>query len=326
MRLIEVKKNLANLLAGDTIQIQTEQQYSGSQTIQKSRDLFSVLEFLSDQPWNDADFAHIQAIIDKHASLNAQQITVDQSEYEQIRSYVNHVNQRLPVFLGIVNAIAQEQSPEDINIKLSSTIDSPLKLEALLGDITELEKYSNIEGKGLKFSGFDKGSNWMVLTAATSLSYGFIMACLKLAQEITATKENYFKTETAKIAYIASLDKSKKEEISESGFKKYLENYSEVQLNMGAQKIAKNIGSVNGHQAGDIQPKAINATKSLINIIRKGNEVHLSLSSPKEITESAAGEIDLDYSYLTGLAKQAEAEQIEGEKKELAAAKDSEKL
>jgi hypothetical protein len=325
MRLIEVKKNLKNLLAGDTIQIQTEQQYSGSQTILKSRDLFSVLEFLSGQPWNDADFAPIQAIIDKHAALNAQQITVDQTEYEQISSYVNHVNQRLPVFLGIVNAITKEQSPEDINIKLSASIDSPLKLEALLRDITELEKYSNIEGKGLKFSGFDKGSNWMVLTAATSLSYGFIMACLKLAQEIMQTKENYFKTETAKIAYIASLDKTKKEELSESGFKKYLENYSEVQLNMGAQKIAKNIGSVNGHQVGDIQPKAINATKSLISIIGRGNEIHLSLSSPKEVSESAAGEIELDYSYLADLVQQEEAKQLENEKKELAAAKDTEK-
>jgi septum formation topological specificity factor MinE len=325
MRLIEVKKNLKNLLSGDTIQVQTEQQYTGSQTIKKSRELFSVLEFLSDQPWNDADFSAIQTIIDKYVSLKAQQVTLDQSEYEKISSYVNHVNQRLPVFIGILNSITEEQSPEDINIKLSDSIDSPAKLESLLREIMDLEKYSNIEGKGLKFSGFEKGSNWMVLTAATSLSYGFIMACLKLAQEIMKTKDNYFKTETAKIAYIASLDKSKKEELNEAGFKKYLENYSEVQLNMGAQRIAKNIGEVNGYQVGDIQPKAINTTKSLINIIAKGNEVHLSLSSPKEITESATGEIEVDNSYLTELAKKEDAKQIENAEKDEPPAKDSEK-
>jgi hypothetical protein len=325
MRLIEVKKNLKKLLSGDAIQIQTAQQYSGSQTILKSRELFSVLDFFSDQPWNDADFTPIQTIIDKHGALNAQQVTVDQSEYEKISSYVNHINQRLPVFIGIVNSVTDEQSPEDINIKLSASIDSPFKLASLLSDIIELDKFSNIEGKALKFSGFEKGSNWLVLTASSSLSYGFIIACLKLTQEIMETKEQYFKTETAKIAYIASLDKSKKEELSEAGFKKYLENYSEVQLTMGAQKIAKNIGAVNGHQVGDLQPKAINTTKSIINIIGKGNEVHLSLNTPKEISESDEGEIEIDYSYLAALAQPEEDKQLEAEVKNQTTVKDSEK-
>lgn len=316
MRLLEIKHKIEQLLTEDTIQVQVEQQYNGhAQAILQSQDLFTVLEFLSKQPWNEADFSPIQNIIDKYGALNAKQITVDQPEYDQVMTFVNHINQRLPVFLGIVRTVVKDETPEDFSIKLAEAINSPAKLQSLIKEIVELEKFSNIDGKGVGFVGFEQGSNWIVLSTATSLAYGFIMACLKLAQEILKTKEQYFKTESAKLGYLASLRKSKNLEFSEKGFKDYQESYTDAQLEAGAQKIAETIGNVNGHSIGDIQPKAINTTKSLINIIGNGNEVHLSLNSPKEISESAGGQINMDYSYLSDLAEQSETKQIESSKK-----------
>jgi cystathionine beta-lyase/cystathionine gamma-synthase len=43
--------------------------------------LFSALEFLANQEWNELDFANIQNIIDAHNALVAIDITLDNNQY-----------------------------------------------------------------------------------------------------------------------------------------------------------------------------------------------------------------------------------------------------
>lgn len=309
MRLIEVKQKFDELISGSQIQIEFEQKFGGSAfVILKSHELFSVLEFLSHQDWNKNDYMPISEIITKHNALKNSQITIEQSEYQQLNTYVTQINQQLPIFIGIINSVAEVQSPEDINIKLSSAIDTPEKLEKLVKQITELSKYSNIDGGRLKFSGFDTGSSWVVVTAATSMGYAFIMACLKLTQQYLKTKEIYYKTEEAKFHYMATLNKDEK--FTEEGLRKHLEKYSEAQLQTGAQTIAESVKDSNGHALGEVGAKAINTTKSLINIIGDGNEIHLSLSSPTQISENLDGFVEMDYSYLAELKKKPETKTI----------------
>lgn len=309
MRLLEVRKKLDSLLSGSTIAIEVDARYNGyAQAILNSNELFTVLKFLSEQSWNNLDFTPIQELITKYGALSALQITVDQSEYNQLSAYVNQLNQQLPIFIGIVDAVIDEQSPRDINIKLSEKIKTPKQLNELTSQITELEKFANIDGKGLTFVGFDKGSEWIVVSTATSVAYGFIMACLKLAQEILKTKEQFFKTEEAKLSYSAALKKGEK--FTDAGFKAYQESYSHAQLEAGAQKIREQLGSVNGTPESEMEQKATKTTGTLIHIIGNGNEVHLSLNAPKEISESADGLVDVDYSYLADLAKAGETKQL----------------
>lgn len=312
MRLLEVKQKLDSLLNGTIIQVEIEQKFSGyAQTILKSETLFTVLEFLSHQDWNDADFSPIQAIIDKYNALKNTQIVIEQGEYQQLTSYVNELNNKLPIFIGIIDSITEEQSPEDINIKLGQSIDTPEKLATLVEQITDLKKFSNIDGNSLKFSGFDKGTDWIVVSASTSLGYAFIMACLKLAQQYLKTKEQYHKTEEAKLNYQAALRGQKDQKYTDAGFEKYMEDYNAILLENGAKEIADSISSSNGHAGSEIEQKATKTTESLINIIGDGNEVHLSLSTPKEITETTTGLVKMDYSYLTDLNKKVETKQIE---------------
>lgn len=315
MRLLEVRKRLEALLSGESIVIEVDPRYSGyAQAILKSGELFTMLKFLSEQSWNKLDFTSVQEVIDKYGALSAKQITVDQGEYDQVNAYVNQLNQQIPVFLGIVDALTKDQTPRDVNIKLSEQINTPKKLNELTKQITELEKFANIDGKGLNFVGFDKGSEWIVIASSTSVGYGFIMACLKLAQEILKTQEQFFKTEEAKLSYKALLGNSDK--FSNSGFKSYQEKYKEAQLRAGAEKIREQLGSVNGTPESEMEQKAAKTTGTLINIIGNGNEVHLSLNPPKEITESADGLVNVDYSYLAALSKSEDLKQIADGKKD----------
>lgn len=302
MRLIEIKKKLDTLVKDGQITIQTDQRFGGyAQTILDSPALFTVLKFLSEQGWNDTDFNQIDAIIQKYNALSANEITVDQNEINEIQAYTKVMNQKIPVLMSLIEYLAEEQTEHDFSIKLSSEIKTPEQLEKLTKEIIQLEKFSNVDGGTLQFKGFDKGSDWIIVTAAP-LTYAFIMACLKLAQQYLVTKEQYFKTEQAKLAYLATLVSSDAD-FSDKGFKQFQSDYSKAQLQNGAKDIAKSISEANGHAGNELETKAGKTTQSLINIIGDGNEVHLSLNPPKEISESAEGLVDVDYSYLTDLAK-----------------------
>ena len=318
MRLREVKKRLSELGVAGEIVIEIKQNYGNYYVISSSQKLFSVLEFLSNQAWNDIDFTAVQSIIDSHNALVATDITLNNEQYNQLNQYVNQLNNKLPIFIGLLDTLYNDQNEFDINIKLSDGIDSVEKLKKLIDELNNLEKFANLDGSKLSFAGFDTGSDWVTITAGCSVVYGFIMACVKLAQQVLKTKEQYYKTEEAKIHYQMTLEEG--QDFNKESFKKYCERFAEKQLDNEASKISQSIGDYNGSPENEIKQKAVRTTESLINIIGDGNEVHVSLSSPKGISENLDGEIELNYQDLKKLIPKESTKKLEASKEAKSAA------
>lgn len=313
MRLREAKKKIEELSSDGKIAVTLKQSLGNFYIISDSRKLFSLLKFLSEQEWNKTDFTQIQAIIDSAHVLDSEEVMLDNNQYNQLTNYVNKVNEKLPIFFGMVSSLSDEQSEFDINIKLSNEIKTIGDLNDLVAEIKSLEKFANLDGKSLGFAGFDIGSWWITFSAGCGVVYGFIMACTKLAQEVLKTQEQYYKTKEAKIHYQMTLGDGEK--ATEAGLKKYCKEYCEKYLQQGADEIAQGIGKYNGTSENEISEKAKNATKSLLEIIGNGNEVHVSLNGNQIVSETTSGDIRMSYEELKTLVneeKPKDAKQLEG--------------
>ena len=300
MRLREVKKKIEEFGNDGKITVSLKQSLGNFFIISNSRKLFFLLQFLSEQEWNKTNFTQIQAIIDSTNALDNDEVMLDNSQYSYLNTYVDKINEQLPIFFGIVDSLSDEQGEFDINIKLSDGIKTVNSLNELISEIKTLEKYATLDGKKLKFSGFDVGSCWITFSAGCAAVYGFIMACTKLAQEVLKTQEQYYETKEAKIHYRMTLEKD--DAITEAGLKKYCEKYCEKYLEQGAAEIAQGIGQYNEATENEIGEKAKNTTKCLLKIIGNGNEVHVSLNGSQIIGEAENGSIQMNYEELKTLA------------------------
>ena len=302
MRLREVKKKIEEFGSDGKITVSLEQSLGNFFIVSNSRKLFSLLQLLSEQKWNKTDFEQIQAIIDSSHALNNDEVMLDSTQYSYLNTYVNKVNEQLPIFFGIVDSLSDEQGEFDINIKLSDGIKTVNDLNELTSEIKDLEKFATLDGKKLEFSGFDVGSYWITFSAGCAVVYGFIMACTKLAQEVLKTQEQYYKTKEAKIHYQMTLKKGDKG--TQAGLKDYCKEYCEKYLEQDAIEIAQGIGEYNGTSENEIGEKAKNAAKSLLKIIGSGNEIHVSLSSNQIIEETENGSIQMNYEELKAFANE----------------------
>lgn len=309
MRLREVKRKIEELGSNGEITINLKQQLGNFYVISDSSRLFHLLSFLSKQEWNNVDFSGIQEIIDNTEALKNVEVMLDSNQYNKLVGYVNELNNRLPIFFGMINALSKEQSEFDINVKLSEKIKTIDDLDGLVAEVKDLEKYVILDGKQLGFAGFDVGSWWITLSAGCGAVYGFVMACVKLAQEVLKVQEQYYKTKEAKVHYRMTLKDDSK--YTEDGLKKYCQEYCKKYLEEGAAEIANKLGNYNGASENEIKGKAKNATEKLVNIIGNGNEVHISLNSSNAVKETVDGKISVNYDELRKLASDKEQENKE---------------
>lgn len=300
MRLREVK-NKIKAISDDSgrISIPIKQSFGNYYIITDTNRFFSLLLLLKDQAWNDIVFTNIQTIIDEKDPINNVEIMLDSNQYSHLSAYVDRLNEKIPFFFKVVDSVSSDQSEYDINIKLSNNITTINDLSTLITEIKKLEKYANLDGKGFSFSGFDTGSNWITIATGGGVVYGFIMACLKIAQEYLKTKEHYYKTKEAKIHYEMSLKDDKK--YSESDLKKYCEEYCNYYLKNEVNELANSIGEFNGNRKNEIAEKAKNTTKCLAKIIGNDNEIHISLNNSPVISETDTGSIEINYDILRSL-------------------------
>ena len=312
MRLRDIKKKLSEDLVDGKIILKETTNFSGyGHLIENSKSVFGALELLSDQSWNATDFSPIEEMIVKHNARVNKSVTLDQNEYSQLNSYVNTINQQLPFFLGVIDSLVEDQNPQDINILLSNSIKTPQDLKTLVAQIEELSKSSNIDGGGVSFAGFDKGSDWIVITALGSGTYALIMSGLKLAQEYFKTKKEYYNSKDAELNYKTHLAQSSKkdEKFTQEGFEDFQKKRLEIQLEDGIDDIAVKMKRYNGFEENEIRTRLKKTTDSLIEIINGSNEIHISMNPPKEVTETASGQINIDYSFIEG--KEEEVKHIE---------------
>lgn len=292
MRIGETKNIIKRVIDDNNmIQINNEVVYGGqAHQVNNFADLVEALDILSNQKWNDADFAPVQQIISAHERLSKQVIlTVD--EFNQLNSYIGTINPKIPLYYLTLDSLAEEQDEKTINIKLPPDIKSFEDLIEITKKLENTLKLFNVDGQ-FEFKGFDKGTEWYVVVAQGILSYNAIIACLKITQEFFKARTEYFKSEEARISYEASLRDSEKDP-PKDGFEKYKEKWLKIFIENAVKKAIEDTG-LNGHTKEELHTKLIKATTKLVEELGEGTEFHLSLNPPPYVAEEG-GELRIDY-------------------------------
>lgn len=301
MRIGEIKNTLKEVLNQENkIEIRSENLYEGqAYQILNLQALIEALQIISVQEWNEIDFAPIKDIVDQYQGIQ-KPVMISADEYNRLRSYVDGVNPNIPLYYSVLSSLSEEQSENTINVKLPDRIDSLKSLNELNDRLEKIFLRVNVDGK-FEFKGFDKGTEWYVFIAGGVLTYRFLLACLKIAQEYFKTRKEYFESEKAKIAYKVYEKELKKGELSEYQ-KKYLDVFIEEKIEEAISKIG-----TNGHTPPELHTKLVKATTDLIKELDSGTEFHLSLNPPAYARE-VAGELRIDYQKLQELKPQEETE------------------
>lgn len=294
MRLGKIKNIIDAVIDDDAeIVINHSPIYGGqAEIVEDFGKLVEALEILSNQNWNDVDHTEVKAILDKY-DADLKKVQMEAGEFAKLNSYISDVNKKLPFYYSILEAMVEKQDERTINIKLpAKNIESLKDLAALNNRLDKILKQFNVNGQ-FEFRGFDKGSDWYIVTTVGPLSYAFILACLKLAKDFLETREAYFKSETARLDYLASLKKS--EEANEKDQKAFSEKRKMIELEEGVKKAVDEIGvEGSGYAKEQIKNQLIKATKALLEELEKGTELHLSLNPPA-YAEPLDGDFNIDY-------------------------------
>lgn len=308
MRLGEIKQNIDKvLIANKTIQLKSDAVYGGqAYKINNYSDVIIVLEHVASLSWSGVNIDAIDEIITQYPKNNI--VELPQSQFNKLTSFINTVNQKIPLYYSILETMVEKQDELTINIKLPEKIKNLNDINIANKRLEDVLKLYNIDGQ-FEFVGFDKGSEWYVLVAKGVLSYQFIVSCLKIAQEYLKTKAEYFKSEEARISYEASLKEDEKN--SDSGFEKYKESWLKLFTEKEIEKVIDKINKKNGHTKEELQVKLVNATTKLVKELGEGTEFHLSLNPPEYVSEQA-GQIVIDYKKIEALKPPIDVKQIAG--------------
>jgi len=288
MRIGEIKSLIEKVLdENNTIQLNHEPIYGNqAHKVNNFGEIIEALDVLSSQKWNDSDYTQVEQIKSKHADATDQVVlTVD--EFNQLNSYLGTINPKIPLFYLTLDSLTKDQDRKTINVKLASNINSLAKLSEVNKSLEDSFKLFNVDGEFV-FKGFDKGSEWYELVTSGYMTYGFIIACLKIAKEYFKVRTEYFKSEQAKIGYEASL--------KEETFEKYQDRWLKIFVEEEVNKAVREIGT-HGQTEVELQTKLIKATEKLIKVLEEGTEFHLSLNPPSYASEER-GELKIDYSKI----------------------------
>lgn len=288
MRIGEIKSLIKKVLdENNTIQINQEPIYGNqAHVVNNFGEIIEALDILSKQKWNDIDYAQVEQIKSSHVdSTNKVVLTVD--EFNQLNSYVGSVNPKIPLYYLTLDSLTKDQDEKTINVKLPINLNSLSKLSEVNKSLEDSFKLFNVDGP-FEFKGFDKGTEWYELVTNGSLTFGFMIAGLKIAQEFFKTRTDYFKSEQARIGYEASLEKE--------DFEKYQERWLKIFVEKEVRKAVTEIGT-HGQTKDELHTNIIKATAKLIKVLGEGTEFHLSLNPPSYASEQG-GELKIDYSKI----------------------------
>lgn len=310
MRLGEIKKTINQVLNDQhIIEVHHEAIFGGQAYVIKNYvEIIEALDFLSDQKWNESDFTQVSQIKEGKELKNPTQLTQD--EYNQLNAYINAVNQKLPLYYSILETMVKEQEELAINIKLpEGKIKSLSELSELNSRLEKILKLFNVDGQ-FEFVGFDKGTDWYEILAKGVLSNGFLICCLKTAQEYLKTKQEYFKSKKAELDYKAGLKNDDKP--TEKGLVEYSENRLQLDVQNRINKAIDDLGT-GSKTKPELMSQLIKGTQNLINELDDGTEFHLSLNPPNYANEQN-GLLEIDYKNLQAI-KAKELEETKKQKK-----------
>ncbi len=310
MRLGKIRNVVSSVTNDDSqIIIQAESIFGGQAfEVKGFGELMKALEVLSKQKWNDNDFSLVESIIKKYGIVNNQTITNE--EYEQLGSYVAAVNQKVSIFLGVIETLVDEQDPKTINIMLPVSIKSIEDLDKFNKRLTGIFKRFNLAGE-FEFKGFDKGTSWYEVLITAELLYRYFLACVAVAVSVVHLKKTFYEAENAKLAYKAAVKNDEKTE------KAFLNDVVTEKIETDVSEIIKEIEKTDGKTKQELHGQLVAATTELVKELGHGTEFHLSLNPPGYASEYADGALKIDYSSMPKL-EEAEIKAIAapGQKKE----------
>jgi hypothetical protein len=317
MRLGEIKNIIkACLNDNDQIHILNEAQYGGqAQLVQNYQEIIAALDVLHDQSWNDLDYAPIEEIKEQH-DVTTNPVLLSQEEFNKVNSYVSAVNQKLPVFIGLLETMVEEQDPQIINIKLPEKIKSIEDLQKFNKRLIEIFKRFNLAGE-FEFKGLDKGTSWYEILITAPLLYAYFIACLKLASSVLNLKKTYYDGEIARLTYEAMKEKAKEEKSKEE----WVEIIMEKQIENGIDTAINEVKERNGKTPEELKTLLVNATKELVKELGEGTEFHLSFNPP-EFAKETNGALEIDYKKMPKINPEVEVKKIEASKEESTPEKD----
>lgn len=309
MRLGEIKNIIeACLSENNQIQVSSEAQYSGqAQIVQNFQEIMAALEVLSEQEWNDLDYAPIEEIRAKY-NVDTNPVQLSREEFDKMNSYISTVNQKLPIFFGLLETMVEEQDPQLINIKLPEKIKSIEDLQKFNKRLIDIFKRFNLAGE-FQFKGLDKGTSWYEILVTMPILYAYFIGSLRLASAVLKLRKEYYEGGIAQLTYEAMKEKTKEFQSREQ----WVEAVNEKQIENGIDDLCKEIGASNGKTEAELKSQLISATKELVNELGEGTEFHLSLNPP-EFARETSGALEIDYKKMPKIEAEKKQEQIEAAK------------
>ena len=305
MRLGEIR-NIVREVVGETTSLVIDQEpiYSGqAYQVRNYRNLIRVLDVLEGQKWNSLEYSGIESIKAGHSSGSAE-VVLSADEFNTLNAYVASLNEKLPVFLGILDTMVTTQDEQAINIKLPAVVGGLEQLGELTIELAGTLKMVKIDGD-VQFRGFDSGTDWYTIEVTGILTYQALLGCIKLAKECLKLRTEYHKSEKAKFEHKVA-ERTFNQQGEKAKLEDYIDNYIDQTLEDGIETILKELNGKNGFTKNEVQTRLVRATTSLIKEMGDGVEFHLSLNPPSFVREED-GSLIIDYSKVP-------ASQIEGVK------------
>lgn len=306
MRLGEIKNiieksiNDSNQIVIDSKPIFNNQAY----IINNYKILIDIFNIIWDLPWNDVNSDWICAVIDAYwEDKDSVQITAQ--EFNQLDSYFSQVNQKLPFYYSILESMTEKQDEQIINIKIpEKNVDSLDSLNEFNDRLDKLLKTFNIDWESYIFKWLDKWTSWYEILIVWYYTYIVFLACLKIAKAFFEAKEAYYKSEDAKLNYIASL--KEKEKFTEKWYEEYLDKLTNLKIESKVKEALENLWIqdwIKGKKSPELQTHLVVATKELIKELGKWTEFHLSLNPPKYAEENWYS-LQIDYKQISALIEE----------------------
>lgn len=299
MRLGELKKILDNVV-DDTnkIVIDSKQLYAGHvYKISNYSVLIAALDAIKTQSWIDFSSEIVETLNSK-ISKNNSEVEISPTDYTSLTQFVNNINNKLPLFYGILDGIVEEQEEQIINIKLPEKKDFSLnKLSDINSRLDKLFKEINIDGE-YSFKGFDIGTSWYKVLIIGTLTYKFFISSLKIAQEFYNAEKAFYESGEAKIHYQAALLHLKQEQdkINDNDIKEYAKKVISVRIENTIKETVKELPT-NGQTENEAITKMSKTITAITAEMNNGLEFHLSLNPP-EYAEEDGEKISIDYELI----------------------------
>jgi hypothetical protein len=253
----------------------------GGYKVKNYEDLMRALDYLGKEEWNKNDDGRIRDIIRIHGFEDDQRL--NRNEFDWLKSYVTELNKTYPYYYSIISTQIHKEDEKSLSVLIPTDIQS---FEELIAFNKRLAKaFDSIKiTEDISFSGFDKGTDWIVLTANTITAYYLIMTCLNVAQKVVTLKKTYHEGEIAKLQHQALIKEEPDLNLTEDKFKEItIQSFTED--NIRKLFTSEALSKLQRHGTeNELLTGVKKAMPELIDLLEKGMRIEPANEHPKFLT------------------------------------------